>query len=153
MEAQGFGRKGFPAGSAAAAPAPMSRPVAPAVARRDPYAEPRTGFVAQERPNGAEDVRTLAWDTPTSGRSWTKSRLIAYLLWFFVGGLAAHRIYCGRYISAVLQTVIGVVGFCVMYLSPYSFSTWGSLLLIQGVWLLFDIVLIPGMCRNPPAAY
>ena len=153
MQAQGFGRKGFPAGSAAAAPAATLRPVAPAAARRDPYAEPRLGFVAQEQPNAAEDVRTLAWDTPTSGRSWIKSRLIAYLLWFFLGGLAAHRIYCGRYISAALQAMIGVVGYCALVISPDNIGTWGSLLLIQGVWFLFDLVLIPGMCRKPPAAY
>ena len=151
MQAQGFGRKGFPAGGAAAAP--VARPIAPATARRDSYAEPSAGFFAQDRLNAEDHASTLAWDTPISGRSWSKSRLIAYLLWFFVGGLAAHRIYCGRYISAALQATIGVVGFCGIAISPHSVGTWGSLILIQAVWFLFDAVLIPGMCRKPPAAY
>lgn len=151
MQAQGFGRKGAASGAAAyipprPAPAPMLRPA------DDPYAALRSDFIAQER-STVGDADTLAWNTPTSGRTWSKSRLIAYLLWFFVGGLGGHRIYCGRYISAALQAMIGVVGFCVMVISPYSIGTWGSLILIQGVWLLFDLVLIPGMCRNPPAAY
>ena len=153
MQAQGFGRKGFPAGSAAAAPAPTLRPVAPAAARRDPYAEPHAGFVTQQRANAAEDVSTLAWDTPTSGRSWSKSRLIAYLLWFFAGGFGGHRIYCGRYISGALQAMLQVVTTSAMVISPQNIGTWGPLLLIQGVWFLFDAFLIPGMCRKPPTAY
>ena len=152
MQAQGFGRKGFPAGGAAAASAPMRQPVAPAAARRDPNAEPSVGFLAQER-NAAADASTLAWNTPISGRSWNRSRLIAYLLWFFVGGLGAHRLYCGRYISGALQAIIEVVATSVMVISPHSVSTWGPLMLILCVWFVFDAFLIPGMCRRPPAAY
>lgn len=156
MEAQGFGRKGM-AGGAGARPAPMLRPAPPHTPlpgdAGDPYAAMRAGFVAQERLNAAGHVDTLAWDTPTSGRSWSKSRLIAYLLWFVTGAVAGHRLYCGRYISAGLQSLIGLVGFCALLIAPHSLGTWGPLILIHGTWRLFDLFLIPGMCRNPPDAY
>lgn len=153
MQAQGFGRKGVPAGSAAAAPAPMPRPSAPAAVRRDPYAEPNAAFVAQERPDAAEHASTLAWDVPTSGRSWNKSLLIAYLLWFFVGGVGGHRFYCRRNVSGALQAVIELVATCGMVIPPYNMRVWGPLMLFQCVWFLVDAFLIPGMCRRPPAAY
>jgi hypothetical protein len=151
MQAQGFGRKGAPSGAAAyisprPAPAPMLRPA------DDPFAALRADFLAQERTT-VVDADTLAWNTPTSGRTWSRSRLIAYLLWFFFGGLGAHRIYCGRYISGALQAIIEVVATSVMVISPDNVGTWGPLLLILCVWFLFDAFLIPGMCRNPPAAY
>ena len=151
MQAQGFGRKGAASGAAAyvpprPAPASMLRPA------DDPYAAARADFLAQERTT-VVDADTLAWNTPISGRTWSRSRLIAYLLWFFFGGFGAHRIYCGRYISGALQAIIEVVATSVMVISPDNVGTWGPLLLILCVWFLFDAFLIPGMCRKPPAAY
>lgn len=53
----------------------------------------------------------------------------AYLLWFFLGIISAHRFYLGRPLSAVIQilTYFILVGF---------------------VWLLIDGLLIPGMIRE-----
>ena len=42
-----------------------------------------------------------AGGTPTS-KTWDKSVAVAYLLWFFVGIVAAHRLYTGRYVSAAI---------------------------------------------------
>ncbi len=151
MQAQGFGRKGAASGAAAYIP-PRPAPAPTLRHADDPYAAARADFIAQER-STIVDADTLAWNTPTSGRTWSKSRLVAYLLWFFFGGLGAHRIYCGRYISGALQAIIEVVATSVMVISPNNVGTWGPLLLILCVWFLFDAVLIPGMCRNPPAAY
>ena len=52
----------------------------------------------------------------------------AYLLWFFLWFVSAHRFYLGRPLSAVLQ------------IASYF-------LLIGFVWLLVDLFLIPGMAR------
>lgn len=56
------------------------------------------------------------------------SVVVAYLFWFFLGILSAHRFYLGRPGSAVLQilTYFIIVGF---------------------LWLLIDVFLIPGMVR------
>ena len=53
----------------------------------------------------------------------------AYLLWFFLGILSAHRFYLGRPGSAILQILLFFV-------------------LIGFIWLLVDLFLIPGMVRE-----
>lgn len=69
-----------------------------------------------------------------------KSTGIAYLLWFFLAGFAAHRFYLGKTGSAiamlllfwggVLLTVIGI----------------GLLMMLAvGVWWIVDAFLIPGI--------
>lgn len=149
MQAQGFGRKGAASGATAYVPprpAPMPRPV------DDPYAALRADFIAQERTDGVLSD-TLAWDVRTSGRSWSKSRLVAYLLWFFLGSVAGHRLYLGRYVSAGLQSVLGLIAFSAMLITPHNIAMWGPLFLILGMWRLLDLFLIPGMCRTPPTAY
>ena len=57
------------------------------------------------------------------------SIVLAYLFWFFLGIVSAHRFYLGRPGSAVLQilTYFIVIGF---------------------IWLLIDIFLIPGLVRD-----
>ncbi|OYX07986.1 MAG: hypothetical protein B7Z15_15495 [Rhizobiales bacterium 32-66-8] len=57
------------------------------------------------------------------------SIVLAYLFWFFLGIVSAHRFYLGRPGSAVLQILsyFVVIGF---------------------IWLLIDIFLIPGLVRD-----
>lgn len=57
------------------------------------------------------------------------STAIAYLFWFFLGLVSAHRFYLGRGGTAVLQILsyFIVIGF---------------------IWLLIDGFLIPGMIRE-----
>jgi len=57
------------------------------------------------------------------------SIVLAYLFWFFLGIVSAHRFYLGRPGSAVLQILsyFIVIGF---------------------IWLLIDIFLIPGLVRD-----
>jgi len=150
MQARGFGRKGAASGAGAYVPprpaaVPMRRPA------DDPYAALRADFIAQERSDGMLGD-TLAWDMPSSDRSWSKSRLVAYLLWFFLGSVAGHRLYLGRYVSAGLQSVLGLIAFSALFASPYNIALWGPLFLTFGMWRLLDLFLIPGMCRTPPAA-
>lgn len=55
--------------------------------------------------------------------------IVAYLLWFFLGLLSAHRFYLGRPKSAILQIVLNI---CIIGL----------------LWTLFDVFLISGMARE-----
>jgi TM2 domain-containing membrane protein YozV len=57
------------------------------------------------------------------------SMVLAYLFWFFLGLVSAHRFYLGRPLSAILQIL--------------SFF-----IIIGFIWLLVDIFLIPGMVRE-----
>ncbi len=53
----------------------------------------------------------------------------AYLSWFFLGILSAHRFYLGRPGSAILQILLFFV-------------------LVGFIWLVVDLFLIPGMVRE-----
>ena len=72
-----------------------------------------------------------------------KSLVVAYLLWFFLGSLGAHRFYTGRTGSAIVQLIVWLVG-------------WGTLIVgvgfvvlaIAGIWLLIDAFLLPGIIRT-----
>lgn len=55
-----------------------------------------------------------------------KSAGAAYLLWFFLGWISAHRFYLGKPVTAILQIV------------SYFF-------LIGFVWWLLDLILIPAI--------
>lgn len=55
-----------------------------------------------------------------------KSTALAYVLWFFVGILSAHRFYLGRPGTAVLQIL-------------------SYFIIIGFVWWIVDAFLIPGM--------
>ena len=66
-----------------------------------------------------------------------KSTGVAYLLWFFLGGVGAHRFYLGKTRTAVAQLIITVIGFFTIF--P---------LIITGIWVLVDAFLIPGIIRE-----
>jgi len=75
-----------------------------------------------------------------------KSILVAYLLWFFLGGLAAHRFYLGYTRSGIAMVlffaavlVVGIAAFLTPIL-PVGLAIWG-------LWVLADGVMIPFMAR------
>lgn len=72
-----------------------------------------------------------------------KSALIAYLLWWFLGGFGAHRFYLGRTGSAVAMLVITLVS---MVLVLVAVGLLGILAI--GIWWLIDAFLIPGIVRQ-----
>ncbi len=73
-----------------------------------------------------------------------KSNVVAYLLWFFLGGFGAHRFYGGRTGSGVAQIVMLILGIVLLPAGGL-----GAILLIPlGIWVIVDAFLIPGWIRN-----
>ena len=71
-----------------------------------------------------------------------KSTGAAYLLWFFLGLIGAHRFYLGRVGTGILQLLLFGIGWLTMFIIV------GFLFLgIVGLWWLIDAFLIPGMIR------
>jgi TM2 domain-containing membrane protein YozV len=67
-----------------------------------------------------------------------KSVGAAYLLWFFLGGLGAHRFYLGQVGSGVAQLLLLFLGWLPLFLG------WFAL----GIWLLVDAFLIPSIAAD-----
>ncbi|MCC6678544.1 MAG: TM2 domain-containing protein [Phycisphaerales bacterium] len=72
-----------------------------------------------------------------------KSLLVAYLLWWFLGFLGAHRLYLGRIGSGIFMLVVSIVSW-VLTLVLVGFIG----LALIGLWWLIDAFLIPGMVRK-----
>ena len=69
-----------------------------------------------------------------------KSALIAYVLWFFLGGLGVHRFYLGRIGSGIAMAVISVLSWITVYIGIGFIG-----LVVIGIWWLLDAFLIPGI--------
>lgn len=69
-----------------------------------------------------------------------KSTGVAYLLWFFLGGFAAHRFYLGTTGAAVGQLVLFWGG---ILLSTLVIGI--PMLIAFGIWWLIDAFLIGGL--------
>lgn len=69
-----------------------------------------------------------------------KSTGVAYLLWFFLGGLGGHRFYLGRSGTGALMLVLTILGAVTLPVGIGAF-----ILIAVGLWALVDAFLIPGM--------
>ena len=69
-----------------------------------------------------------------------KSAVVAYVLWFFLGYLGAHRFYLGRAASGAAMLFITVVS---TILTVVLIGHAG--LALVGLWWIIDAFLIPGM--------
>ncbi|MEX3686430.1 TM2 domain-containing protein [Paraburkholderia sp. BR14263] len=72
-----------------------------------------------------------------------KSVGVAFLFWFFLGYLGAHRFYTGRALTAIAQIALTLVG---------AATTWAGigffLLIVVGIWVLVDAFMLPGIVRR-----
>lgn len=113
------------------------------VAGDSAMAERRAAFLASER---ARQQRGEDRPDP-AGTAFVREKSVgtAYVLWFFLGGLSAHRFYLGHLTSAMIQATLWPL-------------TWGLILggslaafltmTASGLWLLADAFLIPGMTKD-----
>lgn len=81
--------------------------------------------------------------TTTTTITTPKSLGIAYVLWFFFGQIGAHRFYLGKTGSAVVQLILGVLGW-ILTVFFVGFFLLGAL----WIWLIIDLFLIPGLARS-----
>jgi len=131
MSAAGFGRKG------AGADAEM--------------AARRAAFLAEERARLRQ--ATPGEDRPAGAGAGpvfvhAKSLGTAYLLWFFLGGLSAHRFYLGSPVSAAIQLSLTPLGYGLLIgKSPAGFF----ILLAVWLWILSDAFVIPSLTRDANA--
>lgn len=111
--------------------------------------------------NAATDGNARGRPALEAGKS--KSMAVAYLLWFFLGILGAHRFYLGRVGSAFVFLLL-VVLYCAVALAPVLFpffflgagviaiEFYGLLTLVLpgtlGVWWVVDAFLIPALARR-----
>lgn len=104
--------------------------------------EPTTRQVAPGMPAAAPSA-----DAATMMRydAYKKSALVAYLLWFVLGGLGAHRFYLRNTASAIVLLVITVT--CIAA-TIVSLGLLGILLIVPLVWVVVDAFLIPGKVRQ-----
>lgn len=73
-----------------------------------------------------------------------KSIVAAYLLWFFFGGLGAHRFYLDKPDSAAMMLILAVGGFVTVLFNFVGFVA----LAIVYIWCFVDIFLIPGLIQE-----
>jgi len=68
-----------------------------------------------------------------------KSELIAYLLWFFLGGFGAHRFYIGRIGSAIAMTLlfVGSTALTLVLIGYVGNALWT-------IWWVIDAFKLPG---------
>ncbi|RWA59460.1 TM2 domain-containing protein [Mesorhizobium sp.] len=71
-----------------------------------------------------------------------KSAGVAYLFWFFLGALGAHRFYLGRTGTGIAELLLFIFGWMTIVAGV------GAVLLLGlGIWVLVDAFLIPGMVQ------
>lgn len=74
-----------------------------------------------------------------------KSLIVAYVLWFFLGYVGAHRFYLGKPVSALVLLALSA---SILLLTFVSFGFLSFLWFIVGLWWLIDALLIPGIAAG-----
>jgi len=74
-----------------------------------------------------------------------KSTFVAFLLWLFFSGFAAHRFYARRYISG---TFLLLINFTFTIISIVKGQYYWLLELVPAFWIFIDLFLLRGMIRE-----
>jgi len=87
------------------------------------------------------------WDRFEDARSSTraeltyeansKSMLIAYLLWFFLGTFGVHRMYLDRWFSGLVMLGLNTIGWATTWMLGLGFIP----LAFVGIWWVLDALL------------
>lgn len=88
--------------------------------------------------SGASDVGRMMYYQANQ-----KSASTAYLLWFFLGGLSAHRFYMGKTGSAIGQALLWWCSLLLCYVLIGFLIVW-----IPILWIFIDLFLISGWVRE-----
>jgi TM2 domain-containing membrane protein YozV len=89
------------------------------------------------RPPTSDAARLMQYDAAK------KSTGIAYLLWFFLGGLGVHRFYLGQTGTGMAMTIIFVLSWITVFIGIGFLG-----LAVIGVWVIVDAFLIPGIAAR-----
>ena len=156
MTVRTFGRKGCEGGDTAGrreaiVPEERARSFGHAqpASDDDEMARRREAFIAEERARKArlaEDPQAFtsesAANRPTLVRE--KSMGLAFVLWFGLGAVGAHRFYLGFPVSGAIQASLWLVSW-LMVLGGFPYAILGAI--VGGFWILTDCVVIPRLCR------
>jgi TM2 domain-containing membrane protein YozV len=93
--------------------------------------------------SGLSEREIAVLESEMRGRS--KSTLVAYVLWFFLGMLGGHRFYLNRKGWVLLVTFIVGVVLAVVIIGLV-------ILFIEGIFILIDAFRIPGFIAETNAA-
>jgi TM2 domain-containing membrane protein YozV len=107
-------------------------------------AERRAAFLAEERARKSQEQgrRPAASSAPVFVRE--KS----LVLWFFCGGIAAHRFYLGFPVSGAIQAALLPLTWALIVSGSLgAFLTMAG----SGLWLLADAFMLPGLQREANA--
>lgn len=72
-----------------------------------------------------------------------KSIGAAYLMWFFLGTLGGHNFYLGQKAAGLAKLALFVLGWLML-----AHGVGLILLIVDGLWVLVDAFLIPGMVQR-----
>ena len=156
-----FGRKGLGPGNSVAGQPRATRPAAD-----DDIARKREAFLAAERARRAEEhgdggISGVAGHYRSPDIKRERNLWMAYLLWFILGQISAHRFYLGAYRSAMAQVGLFAVA-VIIAISRASSGNYavGAIMAIAmigwAVWILGDVFFIHRihrkLCRKPGEA-
>lgn len=97
------------------------------------------------RSSGAASEKKFVFGDPLK-----RNLVMAYVLWYFAGGIGLHRVYCGHMESGMYQLGLLVLSFVLLAIFPpiglIGFLAWVC-------WLIGDLFMIPGLMRKFKAQY
>ena len=88
-------------------------------------------------PASMDAVRLMQYDASK------KSAGLAYLLWFFLGGLGVHRFYLGQTGTGIVMAILFILSWATTFIVIGFFG-----LGIIAIWWIVDAFLIPGIAMR-----